>query len=77
MTLNPLHEAEIRKQVDKPTTKMLNLWSSLCPEKIGSSVEVVACDRRNIPTMALVLTLANSTQAFLRFGRAKLFWCFY
>lgn len=49
MTLNLLCEAELRKRADQPTIRMLDLWNSLCLERIGSPIEVMICDRREYP----------------------------
>jgi hypothetical protein len=41
-----LREVGIRKQGDSPTIAMLDLWHSLCKEKLGTPIEVAAGNRR-------------------------------
>lgn len=39
-------ETALRKQADPPTLAMLDLWQSLCQQKIGLPVEVMVGDRK-------------------------------
>jgi len=49
LTLHAIREPGIRRQADSATTKMLDLWKTLCVEKIGQPIEVMAYDRREYP----------------------------
>jgi hypothetical protein len=49
LIINYLSENEIRKQADKPTNKMVDLWQQLCLKEIGHSVEVLVFNRRDSP----------------------------
>ncbi len=40
------NESAIRKQADTPTIQMLDLWHSLCEERINYSIEVMVADRK-------------------------------
>ena len=50
-----LSEKALREQADDPTVKMLDLWHSLCVEKIGYTIEVMIDNTKKITT-------ANSTK---------------
>lgn len=43
------YESVLRNQADAPTMRMLNLWHSLCNEKVGASIEVMVGNRRENP----------------------------
>jgi hypothetical protein len=47
--MNCMPESDLRKQADLPTTRMLNLWQSLCKEKLGTPIEVLVANRREFP----------------------------
>ena len=49
MTLHPIREIDIRMRADSATVKMLDLWRTLCIEKLGQPIEVMACDRKEYP----------------------------
>jgi hypothetical protein len=39
-------ESAIREKADSPTIAMLDLWHSLCQEKLGTTIEVMASNRK-------------------------------
>lgn len=45
-------ETALRKKADEPTIGVLNLWHSLCKEKIGVFIEVMVGNRREDPRFA-------------------------
>ncbi len=45
-TVRLYRETAIRKNGDNPTIAMLDLWHSLCDEKLGVSIEVMISNRR-------------------------------
>lgn len=49
MYMNVHPETWLRNKADTPTIKMLDLWHSLCTEKVGTPIEVMVTNRREYP----------------------------
>jgi hypothetical protein len=49
LTLHATRENGLRLRADQPTIRMLDIWITLCIEKIGSPIEVMFCDRKEYP----------------------------
>ncbi len=49
--MKPFPETYIRKMADEPTIKFLDLWKKLSLDKLGCSVEVMICNRKDNPEL--------------------------
>ena len=65
-----LREVEIRKKGDSPTIAMLDLWHSLCQEKLGTPIEVVMGNRRDCKQLRSIRGEVNI--AYPRFVEGKM-----